>query len=31
MDLHGLEKRPGADDYLFGPRAAWFAFAMTWR
>jgi predicted MFS family arabinose efflux permease len=29
MDLHGLEKRPGADDYLFGPRAAWFAFAMT--
>ena len=29
MDLHALEKRPGADDYLFTPRAAWFAFAMT--
>ena len=29
MDLHALEKRPGADDYLFGRGPAWFAFAMT--
>ena len=29
MDLHALEKRRGADDYLFGRRPAWFAFAMT--
>jgi MFS transporter, Spinster family, sphingosine-1-phosphate transporter len=29
MDLHALEKRPGDDGYLFGPRPAWFAFAMT--
>lgn len=29
MDLHPLEKRPGDDDYLFGPGPAWFAFAMT--
>ena len=27
MDLHSAPA--GADDYLFGPRAAWFAFAMT--
>lgn len=30
MDMHALDpNRAGADDYLFGPRAAWFAFAMT--
>ncbi len=30
MDMHALgEHRAGADDYLFGPREAWFAFAMT--
>ena len=29
MDLLALEKRPGEDDYLFGPGPAWFAFAMT--
>ena len=29
MDLHALEKSPGADDYLFGRGPAWFAFAMT--
>ena len=29
MDLHALEKRPGADGYLFGRGPAWFAFAMT--
>ena len=30
MDMHALDpKRSGADDYLFGPRPAWFAFAMT--
>src|SRR5580765_6172052 len=30
MDMHTLDARPaGADDYLFGPRQAWFAFAMT--
>ena len=29
MDLHALEKRPGADDYLFGRGPAWFAFVMT--
>jgi predicted MFS family arabinose efflux permease len=29
MDLHALERSPREDDYLFGPRAAWFAFAMT--
>ena len=27
MDMHAFEARPaGADDYLFGPRQAWFAF-----
>lgn len=29
MDLHALEQGPREDDYLFGPGAAWFAFAMT--
>ena len=29
MDLHALEQSPREDDYLFGPGAAWFAFAMT--
>jgi MFS transporter, Spinster family, sphingosine-1-phosphate transporter len=29
MDLHGIESRPGSEDYLFGRAAAWFAFAMT--
>jgi len=29
MDLHALEKRPGADGYLFGKGPAWFAFVMT--
>ena len=29
MDLNALERGPRDDDYLFGPRAAWFAFAMT--
>jgi len=31
MDLHSqAAQRPGGDDsYLFGPRQAWFAFAMT--
>src|SRR5262249_28816135 len=29
MDLHQLEARPNDDRYLFGPGAAWFAFAMT--
>lgn len=29
MDLHALERSPREDDYLFGPGAAWFAFAMT--
>lgn len=30
MDMHAFEARPaGADDYLFGPREAWFAFGMT--
>jgi MFS family permease len=30
MDLHALDpNRANADDYLFGPRQAWFAFAMT--
>jgi len=29
MDLQVLEKDPAKDDYLFGPGAAWFAFAMT--
>ncbi|WP_418320153.1 MFS transporter [Piscinibacter sakaiensis] len=29
MDLHALERSPREDDYLAGPRAAWFAFAMT--
>lgn len=28
MDLHAASPRAG-DGYLFGPRAAWFAFAMT--
>jgi MFS family permease len=27
--MHALDARPGGDDYLFGPRQAWFAFAMT--
>jgi MFS transporter, Spinster family, sphingosine-1-phosphate transporter len=29
MDLHAVERPPGDDDYLIGPGAAWFAFAMT--
>lgn len=29
MDLHKLEHAPRDDNYLFGPRQAWFAFAMT--
>lgn len=29
MDLKALEKVPPNDGYLFGPGAAWFAFAMT--
>ena len=29
MDLHALEQSPREDDYLFGPGAAWLAFAMT--
>ena len=30
MDMHALDtKKAGADNYLFGPRQAWFAFAMT--
>ena len=30
MDMHSLDAtRDRADDYLFGPRPAWFAFAMT--
>lgn len=30
MDMHALDaKKPDADSYLFGPREAWFAFAMT--
>jgi MFS transporter, Spinster family, sphingosine-1-phosphate transporter len=29
MALHTLSMTPGADDYLIGRRAAWFAFAMT--
>jgi MFS family permease len=29
MDLHSMKSRPNADGYLFGPRQAWFAFAMT--
>jgi len=30
MDMHALDARKAdADSYLFGPRQAWFAFAMT--
>ena len=29
MDLNALEKRPDDDSYLYGPRPAWFALAMT--
>ena len=29
MNTHAAAGRTGAQDYLFGPRAAWFAFAMT--
>jgi MFS family permease len=29
MDLHVRNSRPDGDGYLFGPRQAWFAFAMT--
>jgi MFS transporter, Spinster family, sphingosine-1-phosphate transporter len=30
MDMHALDtKKADADSYLFGPRQAWFAFAMT--
>jgi predicted MFS family arabinose efflux permease len=29
MHLPTSEARPGDDTYLFGPREAWFAFAMT--
>jgi len=29
MDLHGHNAPEGRDGYLFGPREAWFAFAMT--
>jgi MFS family permease len=29
MDLHTQSSRPNPDAYLFGPRQAWFAFAMT--
>jgi MFS family permease len=30
MDMHALDtKKADADGYLFGPRQAWFAFAMT--
>ena len=30
MDLHALDAKQGpSDSYLFGPRQAWFAFAMT--
>ncbi|HEX3142114.1 MAG TPA: MFS transporter, partial [Rhizobacter sp.] len=29
MHLPTTEARPGDDTYLFGPREAWFAFAMT--
>ena len=29
MDLNALEKRPDDDSYLYGPKPAWFALAMT--
>ena len=29
MDLHAAARTPNDDRYLFGPGAAWFAFAMT--
>ncbi|SCK37518.1 Sugar phosphate permease [Variovorax sp. HW608] len=29
MDLHTQDARPHPDKYLYGPRQAWFAFAMT--
>ncbi|WP_431276073.1 MFS transporter [Variovorax ureilyticus] len=29
MDMHALDAKQGSDSYLFGPRQAWFAFAMT--
>jgi len=29
MDMHALDSKHGSDSYLFGPRQAWFAFAMT--
>src|SRR5215831_14206773 len=29
MDLHVGNSRPDGSGYLFGPRQAWFAFAMT--
>ncbi|MEJ8810062.1 MFS transporter [Variovorax ureilyticus] len=29
MDMHALDSKQGSDSYLFGPRQAWFAFAMT--
>ncbi|MBB3175852.1 MFS transporter [Variovorax sp. Sphag1AA] len=29
MDMHALDSKQGSDTYLFGPRQAWFAFAMT--
>src|SRR6478735_4220438 len=29
MDLNALEKRPDDNTYLYGPRPAWFALAMT--
>ncbi|MBO9514567.1 MAG: MFS transporter [Variovorax sp.] len=27
--MHALDSKQGSDTYLFGPRQAWFAFAMT--
>nr|WP_088958973.1 MFS transporter [Variovorax sp. HW608] len=27
--MHALDSKQGSDSYLFGPRQAWFAFAMT--
>jgi predicted MFS family arabinose efflux permease len=29
IDLNAVAKRPNDEEYLFGPGAAWFAFAMT--
>ena len=29
MDLHTQTSRPRADEYLYGPGHAWFAFVMT--